>query len=44
MSTARLSYRRVLAGPLLALALFAAGPIAPALAQQTGGARIALDG
>jgi len=44
MSNARLSYRWVLTGPLVALALFAAGPVSPARAQQTGSPRIALDG
>jgi YHS domain-containing protein len=44
MSYARFSYRRGLAGALLALAVVAAVAVAPARAQQTNGKRIGLDG
>jgi YHS domain-containing protein len=44
MSNARFSYRQLLAGSLLALALVSAGAIRPAGAEQTKDQRIGLDG
>src|SRR5438128_7623887 len=44
MCYVRSSYRRVLVGSLLALAIVSAGPVQPARAQRAEGKRIGLDG